>query len=107
VGDVTFVTALTLRSADRAALDDAVGTLRSTLEGKGAEFRGPHAAPTETVHVPLYESVASDRTMGTWEYPVFTRKIEIVGHDTLARSLAEREFPDPVHVSVSVDRIDR
>jgi ribosomal protein S10 len=103
---VSFVTTLTLRSADRDALDGAVADLRSTLEGKGAEFKGPRAEPTTTLRIPLYESATGDE-IDSWDYTVFTREVEIVGHDDLSRSLAERSFDDAVHVAVSVDRIAR
>jgi ribosomal protein S10 len=99
---MSFVTRMTFQSGDREALDGVVGDLRETLERKGAQFNGPHSRPTETLSVPMYADVTGDRTLGDWTHTVFTRTIELVGHDTLARQLTERTLPETVHLSVEV-----
>jgi len=99
---MSFVTRMTFQSGDRAALDSVVSDVRSTLERKGAQFNGPHSRPTETLTVPMHADVTSDRTFEDWSHTVFTRTIELVGHDTLARELTERPVPDRVHLSVEV-----
>jgi ribosomal protein S10 len=99
---MSFVTRMTFQSGDREALDGVVGDLRDTLERKGAQFNGPHSRPTETLSVPMYADVTSDRTFEDWTHTVFTRTIELVGHDSLARQLTERTLPDTVHLSVEV-----
>jgi ribosomal protein S10 len=99
---MSFVTRMTFQSGDRKALDDVVGELRETLERKGAQFNGPHSRPTESLSVPMYADVTSDRTFEDWTHTVFTRTIELVGHDALARQLTERSLPESVHLSVEV-----
>jgi ribosomal protein S10 len=99
---MSFVTRMTLQSGNREALDDVVADIRGTLERKGAQFNGPHTRPTETLSVPMYADVGSDRTFEDWSHTVFTRTIELVGHDSLARELTERPFPPTVHLSVEV-----
>ena len=101
-----FVTTLTLESGDREGLDALTAEIRRFAERKGAEFRGPHTSPPERLHVPLYDRLAApvNRT-GTWTYTVFQRRIEIVGHDEVARAIADWNFPPDVHVQVEVSQV--
>jgi ribosomal protein S10 len=101
---MSFVTRLTLQSGDRATLDRVVADIKTTVERKGAAFNGPHSLPTETYSVPLHESATSDRRLGTWDYTVYTRELELVGREDLARDIAGRSFPDSIHVEIAVDR---
>jgi len=102
---MTFVTTLRLESGDRAVLDRVVGEIRSTVERKGAEMKGPHTHPPEKLSVPLYRSTCGDEDgeFGRWSYTVYSRTIELLGHDDLARQIAGREFPPAVRVEVQVD----
>lgn len=104
---MTFVTKLTLQSGDRATLDRVVDDIRSTAERKGAELKGPHSNPPNHCRVPQYKRTAGTDTdeFSPWEYTVYSREIEIVGHDELARSIAGRDFPSPLHVEVEVEQI--
>jgi small subunit ribosomal protein S10 len=99
---MSFVTRMTFQSGDREALDGVVADVRGTLERKGAQFNGPHSRPTQTLSVPMYADVDSDRTFDDWTHTVFTRTVELVGHDSLARELTERSFPESIHLSVEV-----
>ena len=104
---MTFVTQLTLQSGDRAALDGVVDEIRTTAERKGAALKGPHTHPPEHRSVPLQQSLhaADDRTCGSWEYTVFTRELEIHGHEEVARMVMAQSFPDSVHIEVEIEQI--
>ena len=99
-----FVTKLRFQSGDRDALDDTVNGLREMLERKGAECKGPHTAPSTRVRVPLYDRLAPGPELGSWEYEVFNRQLEIHGNDHIAREVGHMEFPDSVHVEIEVER---
>lgn len=103
---MTFVTTLRLESGDRAVLDRVVGEIRSITERKGAEMKGPHTRPPEKLSVPLYRSTTGHdgADFGRWSYTVYSRKIELVGHEQLARQITEWDFPPSVKVEVEVDR---
>lgn len=103
---MTFVTKLTLQSGDRAALDSVVGDIAAFVEGKGAEMKGPHSNPPETRRVPQHKHTAGgEGTFAPWEYTVYTRTIEIVGHDDVARRVTERSFPPGIHAEVELEQI--
>ena len=101
-----FVTTLTLQSGDRDGLDALTDEIRSFAERKGAEFKGPHTSPPQHVHVPLYDRLADpDRRVWRWDYTVYQRRIEIVGHDEVARAIADWKFPAGVHVEAAVSQV--
>ncbi|WP_254767206.1 uS10/mL48 family ribosomal protein [Salinilacihabitans rarus] len=104
---MTFVTRLTLQSGDRAALDGIVDDIKHTAERKGAALKGPHSHPPEKLSVPQHRRLHADdeRMFPSWEYTVFTRELEIHGHDEFARRVAARDFPDSLHVEVEVEQI--
>ena len=104
---MTFVTRLTLQSGDRAALDGIVDDIKATAETKGAALKGPHSHPPDRHRVPQYRRLHADdeRTFPAWEYTVFTRELEIHGHDDFAREAASREFPSSVHVEAEIEQI--
>jgi small subunit ribosomal protein S10 len=100
-----FVTKLRLQSGDRVALDGVVTDIKETATRKGAELKGPHPKPPTELRVPLYKGVGSDGTFDSWRYTVYTRTIEIVGHEEFARSVAERSYPDSVHVTAEIEQV--
>ncbi len=104
---MTFVTSLTLQSGDRAALDGVVGDIKSTAERKGAALKGPHSHPPTRLRVPQHRRLHADddRRSEPWSYTVFTRELEIHGHQELARTVAKRSFPDSVRVEVEIEQI--
>ncbi len=104
---MTFVTRLTLQSGDRAALEGIVEDIRSTAEKKGAPLKGPHSRPPENLSAPQPKRLHADdeRAYTSWEYTVFTRELEIHGHDNLARNIASQNFPDSVHIEAEVKQI--
>jgi small subunit ribosomal protein S10 len=102
---MSFATRLTLQSGDRAALDGVVDDIRETVERKGAEMKGPHSPPPTDCRVPLQKSIAGDGTFGDWQYTVYSRRIELVGHDALAREIADWDYPDSVHLEVEVENV--
>jgi ribosomal protein S10 len=103
---MTFVTKLTLQSGDRAALDDVVSTIATFVERKGAELKGPHPKPPKTLGVPQHKRTTGEGgRFPPWKYTVYTRTLEIVGHDEVARRVTQRPFPDGVHVEVEIERI--
>jgi ribosomal protein S10 len=100
-----FVTKLRLQSGDREALDSVVSDIKAAATRKGAELKGPHPKPPSRLRVPQCKRVGTDATFGVWEYTVYTRTLEIVGHDEFARAVAERSFPRSVHVTAEVERV--
>ena len=102
---MSFVTRLTYQSGDRAALDSVVEDVKTTAHRKGVELKGPHAHPPRTLRVPQYKTVACDDAFSAWEYTVYTRQLEVVGHEPFARSLAERAYPSGIHVSAEIEQV--
>ena len=104
---MTFVTRLTLQSGDRAALDSVVSDIKTTAERKGAALKGPHSYPPEKLSVPQHQRLHADdeRQFSSWTYTVFTRELEIHGHDGIARNITEREFPESIHIEAEVKQV--
>lgn len=103
---MTFVTKLTLQSGDRPALDALVAEIESTAERKGAEVKGPHSEPPRTFRVPQSKRLSGEDgpQFDPWSYTVYTRRMEIVGHDEVTRRITQRtRFPDSVHVEAAVE----
>jgi small subunit ribosomal protein S10 len=100
-----FVTKLRLQSGDRDALEAVVTDIKETATRKGAELNGPHPKSPTDLRVPLYKRVSSEDTFEPWRYTVYTRTIEIVGHDELARAITEWSLPDSVHVTAEVEQV--
>jgi len=99
-----FVTKLTLESGDRHLLDDVVATIKEAAARKGVEFKGPHPEPPDDLRVPQSKTLVGDAEFDSWGYTVYTRTIEIVGHDDFARSIAHRDFPDGIHVAAEIEQ---
>ncbi|MFB6268351.1 MAG: 30S ribosomal protein S10 [Halobacterium sp.] len=104
---MTFVTKLSLESGDRAALDGVVSDIKETCRRKGAEMKGPHSDKPAEASVPLYSRLdgEQDSKTGAWYYTVYRRRVELHGHDELARSIMERDFPDSVHVEAELEQL--
>lgn len=102
---MSFVTRLTLQSGDRAALDGVLDDIKAEVSRKGAEMKGPHSDPPTDLRVPLRKSVDGDGTFGDWQYTVYAREIQLVGHDDLARAIADWDYPSSVHVEVEVENV--
>lgn len=105
---MTFVTRIRLQSGNRPALERVVEEIRTTAERKGADLRGPHSAPAENLQVPRYKSTTGDRSrqFPTWDYTVYTRQMEIVGHNDVASRITEIEYPDGIHVEVELEQME-
>ncbi|MFC6752091.1 30S ribosomal protein S10 [Halorubrum tibetense] len=101
---MTFVTKLDFASGDRDVLAETVAELKTDLERKGTECKGPHASPAETVRVPQYKRLRPGDEFSPWSYDVYKRSMEIHGSDEIARDVVARDFPDSIHVEVEVDR---
>ncbi|MFB6071853.1 MAG: 30S ribosomal protein S10 [Halobacterium sp.] len=102
---MTFVTKLSLKSGDRAALDGVVSDIKETCRRKGAEMKGPHSDAPDEISVPLYARLGGDEKTNNWNYTVYRRRIELHGHDDLARSIMERDFPSSVHVEAELEQV--
>ena len=101
-----FVTTLTLQSGDRAVLERVVGNIKEWAERKGVELKGPHAASPVDYSVPQSERLAADGgRFSPWRYTVYIRRLEIVGHDDFARSIAGEPLPEGIHLDVDVERV--
>lgn len=101
---MAFVTKLTFRSGDRAALESLVTEIKEMVERKGAECKGPHASPPERHSVPQYRRLQPGDRFPDWTYTTYTRRLEIHGNDDVARRVGHMEFPEHVHVGIEVDR---
>jgi len=104
---VSVRTRFTLESGDRAALDDAATRVRDTVRRKGADLRGPFDDPSRTLSVPLYPRVDGDPATpaaDTWEYTVYRRRLEVEGHEDIARHILDQDLPDSVRIEIEVDQ---
>lgn len=100
-----FVTKLTLQSGDRRTLDDVVDGIKERAERKGVELKGPHPQPPLELRVPQAMRLSPDGPrFESWDYTVYVRTIEVVGHDAFARSVAEESFPEGIHVEVEIEQ---
>ncbi len=100
-----FVTKLTFESGDRHMLEDVVEQIKTDAARKGVEHKGPHPQPPEDLRVPQSKTLLdSGDDFGAWNYTVYTRTIEIVGHDEFARSVAGRDLPPSISVEVEVQQ---
>jgi ribosomal protein S10 len=102
-----FVTRLTLKSGDGDRLDAVVADIKDRAERKGVELKGPHPKPPSKHAVALHKGLPESGTFDTWDYTVYTRLIEIVGHDDFARAVAAREYPDQIHISADIEQFDQ
>lgn len=101
-----FVTTLTLQSGDRDVLDRVVGDVKRRAERKGVELRGPHAESPVDISVPQSKRLDADGgSFGNWQYTVYERRMEIVGHDEFARDVTDRGVPRGVHLDVDIERV--
>lgn len=101
-----FETSLSLESGDREVLDSVVEELVSVAERKGVEVKGPHTHPPHTIRVSTFRRpTGTGGEFSPWRYTVFKRTLRILGHEEVARQLAEWDVPESIHVSVTVERI--
>ncbi len=99
---------MTLRSGDRVVLDETVSEIKSFVSRKGAEMRGPHPKPPRKCRVTLPKRLTGNGgSFREWTYTIYTREIEIVGHDAVARSVASRSFPSSLQVVVQIEQLGR
>jgi len=101
---MTFVTKLSFQSGDRTVLEKTVSDLKSLIERKGGECKGPHSAPPDDLRVPLYRNLKPGNTFPNWTYTVYSRQMEIHGADHIAREVGHMDFPDSVHVKIEVEQ---
>jgi ribosomal protein S10 len=100
-----FVTTLTLTSGDREQLDETVTEIKQRAERKGVELKGPRQGSRTELRVPQSKTLGPDGgRFDPWDHTVFTRSIDIVGHDAFARSVTERGLPEGIHLEISVER---
>lgn len=103
---MSYVTKITLQSGDRAVLDETVAEIKTFVSRKGAEMAGPHPRPPTEFSVSQPKRLSNDGgRFDPWRYTVYTRELEIKGYDAVARTLATRDYPSSVHLSIQVDQI--
>ena len=105
---MTFVTKLTLQSGDRAVLDALIDDIEATAERKGGNVKGPHSSAPQTFRVPQSKRINGEDSseFSPWKYTVYTRRMEIIGHDEVANRIAlETQFPNSVHVEATVEPV--
>ena len=100
---MTFVTKLRFSSGNRYELESAVSDLKSMIERKGAECKGPHTDPPAELSVPQYRALRPGAAFPSWDYTVYSRRLEIHGNDHIAREVGHRSFPESVHVEIEVE----
>lgn len=101
---MTFVTKLSFESGDRAALEETVSDLKTMVERKGAECKGPHTPPAETHLVPQYANLQPGERFDDWEYSVYSRRLEIHGAEHIAREIGHMDLPASIHVEIEVEQ---
>ncbi|MFB6182970.1 MAG: 30S ribosomal protein S10 [Haloarculaceae archaeon] len=100
-----FVTKLTFQSGDRRTLDAVVDDIKKRAERKGAELKGPHPQSPIELRVPQSKHLSPDGgRFAPWEYTVYVRTIEVVGHDEFARSVTEQSFPDGIQIEAEIEQ---
>ncbi|PSQ05956.1 30S ribosomal protein S10 [Halobacteriales archaeon QS_4_69_31] len=100
-----FVTTLEFASGDRRLLDDVVDDVKARAERKGVELKGPHPQPPTDYDIPQSKLLGADGpSFDSWRYTVYTRTVEIVGHDEFARSVAGDDYPDRIHVEAEIEQ---
>lgn len=102
-----FVTRLTLQSGDGERLEAVADNIKERAERKGVQLKGPHADPPKHYRVPLYKGAPAQGTFDSWDYTVYRRVIEIVDHNEFAREIAEREYPDSIHLSADIEQYNQ
>ncbi len=104
---MTFITKILLQSGNRPVLDNVVSDIRKLAGRKGADLRGPHSDPPERHRVPQYKTLSGDRgqQFRSWDYTVYTRRLEIVGHNDVSRRVAQMDFPPGIRVEVELEQI--
>lgn len=101
-----FITTLELTSGDRDALDRVVENIKETAARKGVEFGGPHPGRPRDQRAPQSKRLSTTGgRFADWTYTVYSRTIEIVGHDEFARNVAGSDFPASIHVEVEIDQV--
>ncbi|MFB6251003.1 MAG: 30S ribosomal protein S10 [Halobellus sp.] len=100
---MTFVTKLRFQSGNRYELESAVSDIKSMIERKGAECKGPHADPPERIAVPQYRRLQPGDEFSSWDYTVYSRRLEIHGNDHIAREIGHMEFPESLHIEIEVE----
>jgi ribosomal protein S10 len=100
---MTYVTKLSLQSGDRVALEETVSEIKTFIERKGAECRGPFNDPPKHLAVPRYRTLIPGDRFESWDYSVYARRLEIHGNDHIARQVGHMEFPDSLHVEIEVE----
>ena len=103
---MTFVTKLTLQSGDRVVLDETVKDIKTTVARKGAVLKGPHPRPPRVHRVTLSKRLLpTGGQFEPWSYTVYTRDLEIIGYDSVIRSVVDKRFPASLQVSIEVEQI--
>jgi len=104
---MTFVTKLTFTSGDRDTLERVVRDIRDNVRRKGAQIKGPHSDTPENFYVSQYKSLDGDESdkYSSWNYTVYQRRLEIHGHDDLARRVMERDLPASIRMEADIERV--
>jgi len=101
-----YRTRLVLTGGDKRALEAAVADIRAIANRKGAHLAGPHTQPTREIDVPLYKVSTRRDTFGTWRYAIYRQQLEVTGHESVARSIAERSFHPSIDISLTIENVE-
>lgn len=92
-----------MQSGDRIALDASIDRLRSLIEQKGGSLTGPHTRPAKSMAVPLYKTHLGDRRFGHWSYQIYSRHLEVIGHEGIAREVASFNLPSSISIAITIE----
>jgi len=106
---MTIVTRMTLQSGDRDALQGVVADIVATCRRKGAEIKGPHSDSPVEYQVSLYDRLdgTPESTADRWTYAVFKRRIDLHGHEKLARDILQWSYPDSIKIEAEMEQVSR
>lgn len=100
-----FVTTIRLESGDRARLESVAADVKDDAARKGVEIKGPHSESSAELRVPQSKTLGpGSARFPSWDYTVYARRFEIVGHQDFAREMAGRGYPAGIRVEVDVDQ---
>ena len=102
-----FVTQLTLQSGDRELVESIVDDIKERAERKGIKLKGPKMKSTDRICVPQYKDSGADESFDPWQYTVYTRVVEIFGHNEFAREVTEQSYPDRIHITADIEQFSR
>ncbi|MFB6187175.1 MAG: 30S ribosomal protein S10 [Halobacteriaceae archaeon] len=97
---------ITLKSGDKQTLERVVTNLKDQAQRKGIEVKGPHTDPPVEYQLPLFECLdaSAAKYFDQWTYTVYSRRLQISGHNENLRDLLDQQFPESIKVELELDQ---